>query len=424
MADDLDAPRRATSWPFTRKGTAESVDTDRSKKNRTGPETWSFNFDVVETLLRDLAKDTPAQVDFFAAFQKKLAAPLLSKKETNEPQGHFFTLSTCMTRLEVHVQVAGMDPDDWKDAARKFLEKGCGLGDQREVASCLRRLEHAILCDPSGDDMVGWRAGHGEEEAHEVETRRSSVSRSRTRRARHGEAVTAFYVWCVLDGMGTTEPFVDAGFSFEWGSERLPVEWSALEMLMPPSDDVDVLLDYAMAEQACIKAKSYSCSLMPAAPEHTLQFRLKDSRAATMHGLLFFKCLDFPQPHRRLLSKLAGARQNEVHVVASFGAKGLTRLTLRLHGISVGMPKELSQVIPDAQYAEQKIEQLKRILQQQGEGSDLKSTHPTDLKDFDFTSSQSDGEAEVMEPGLIEFSAVSAKNGGNGFLLSLGFREH
>jgi len=435
----VDEPARQRSNMFSMFGKRanQEMDSEGGQRRRNMQhEAWRLQFRPVEQILHECGA-SDAHLDFFNLFRKELAEPLMQgsgRKDDSQMRdhgGHYITLSSDMRRLEVHVRVDDSQRLAVGDQVSSFL-KTCGLDEkldeklEKSRRLCAGRVDRAFECDPAqqNDVMASTTTAY----APSTTMNRSATSKD--------SSLTSIFVWCVLDCIGSSgdEGFVDAGFFFEWGSEVSPVEWAALEMVLPPSDDKDRLFDYAMAEQACISSIGFSSSILPSEVpnsegepvshhETSLHFRLKDSRSAALTGLLFFKVLGFEQPERYLFNMLAGAKQNEVHVSVSLGPHGLTRATLRLCGVNGSTPQKVAKAM-QLPYDETRINEVKRRLcmSELADAEDSAApvrVHTQDNMGSERSSAGGTDKERQLEPRMVEYTATS-----RGPLVSLGFREY
>lgn len=140
---------------------------------------------------------------------------------------------------------------------------------------------------------------------------------------------TALGLCCRLGGMGTASPAIDCLYRVEHKTgEHGSFEWHGLDVLLPPSEDKDLLLDFAMNERPVILPIAVFGSLLPNEPEIGIEMA---PHCSCLHatGLMFFKTLNLAMPPDAALDAVFKTRAWSGTASASFGEGGIRQVRVR-----------------------------------------------------------------------------------------------
>eukprot|EP00428_Durinskia_dybowskii_P016623 CAMPEP_0170214142 /NCGR_PEP_ID=MMETSP0116_2-20130129/6698_1 /TAXON_ID=400756 /ORGANISM="Durinskia baltica, Strain CSIRO CS-38" /LENGTH=442 /DNA_ID=CAMNT_0010464699 /DNA_START=12 /DNA_END=1335 /DNA_ORIENTATION=+ len=310
---------------------------------------WRLEFDELLEAVQAL-EVPPPQDEFLQIFLKTVADPLLREGELprqeseiclrggGQPgavlrpgQAHRISVSADLRRFEIRVAVPQSDLVEIDTFMLAFLQE-TGMPES-QIELCKRRFENVLRPTrvQQATNMESRASLDSYLSASMTSKMQGPPSENTSMVWETGPTTTA--LWCRLDRIGGRNPHVDFGCYLDWNDEHVPMDWGALDLLLPSCDDKDALIDYAMSEQSSISGRGYSFSLMPNEPESTLHLKLAPGRAMPLDGLLFFKSLNFSQPREDIFQAADYCATPEINVDVSFGPLGLTRVSLKLFGI-------------------------------------------------------------------------------------------
>jgi len=287
--------------------------------------------DMMALQLLKQCKPTEEQQDFYSIFEHEVFCPYLdwrkiiekknkrSSQDNSQPVER--TAKPNPAEMDIHPLVKFSSDLGQFELVVPFLD----VDQMKEVVkSFLNALELSQVDQLAGIDRID---------------RAITVCKeSRTRGNKddpHWNHPTSVSLWCRLGGMGqgsSAEATVDVGFRLEvWKGEfRGQLEWSGVDLFLPPSEDKDDALAFAMHEDPQIPVIALTASLLPNEPEAGMEFALPSDSNVPVAGLLFFRSLHFGILPDEAMKVLLSSRPWGGFVNVDFGPNGLRRLTFRL----------------------------------------------------------------------------------------------
>jgi len=270
----------------------EGADEETAIREKT--ESWQLSVEGIKKILK-ICRSSEDQQDFWSVFEDVVLHRVMVQQ--TEPRDHRLSLSTDLRRLELYVALS--DGPELEEVSTTLLNE-LQLP-QVEIAAGLLQMQKAFdTCSDSRPDSWNRPTGVG--------------------------------LWCRLDGMDSQAPTIDVGFRIEVAKNefRGQLEWSGIDMLLPPSEEKDAVLDFAMNETPQVPVTCITGSLLPMEPELGIEFELPSGPNLAIHGLLFFKTLSFAMPADDVLHAIVSSRPWGGCVQIAFGPHGLRRVGLRL----------------------------------------------------------------------------------------------
>lgn len=145
-------------------------------------------------------------------------------------------------------------------------------------------------------------------------------------------------LWCRLKRIGLPQQSVDAGFYL-----HQHIQWILADIIVPQSPEQEIVQRYFLGER--VEPAGYGCSLLPNEPESLLDFDIDEGafKPSLFTCLLLLKQLGFSRPEDYVITLLSNAHAMSCGLLAGFGQKGLTRLSVILRQLHNQIAKELTE---------------------------------------------------------------------------------